>query len=200
MSTTIRGRPRSFDRDAVLDKAIHVFWANGYEATSISNLTAAMGIGAPSLYAAFGDKATLFGEAVEVYGVQYGGFILRALTEEPTATAAIARLLREAADEYTRAERPRGCMVISAGANTTNVDVATLLRELRNNNVRVFADLVQRDVDNGRLPSATDSAILGRYVASVLQGMSQSARDGATRAELEQVVELALRAWPVPVP
>jgi AcrR family transcriptional regulator len=196
MATTTRGRPRSFDRDAALDTAIRLFWTKGYEATSIGDLTAAIGVGAPSLYAAFGDKQALFNEVVEVYGLRYGGFIARGLAEEPTARAAVGRILREAAREYTEPNRPRGCMVISAGVNTASVDVADLLRRIRNGNVDVFAERIAADVTNGLLPPDTDPAALARYVGAVLQGMSQSARDGAGRAQLERVAELAMRAWP----
>src|SRR5262245_16588443 len=97
MATGQRGRPRSFDRDAALDQAMRAFWAHGYEATSIADLTGVMGIGAPSLYAAFGDKRKLFDEVVRAYALAHGDFAMRALAEEPTARAGIERTLHEAA-------------------------------------------------------------------------------------------------------
>ncbi len=105
MATKPRGRPRSFDREAALRKATLTFWEQGYEATSIADLTRVMGIAAPSLYAAFGDKRTLFGEVVETYATHFGGFGDRAMDEEPTARRGVARMLREAAAEYTAAGR-----------------------------------------------------------------------------------------------
>ncbi|MGV9723785.1 TetR/AcrR family transcriptional regulator [Nocardia beijingensis] len=195
MSTTTRGRPRSFDRDAALDKAMRLFWARGYEATSIGDLTAAMGIGAPSLYAAFGDKKTLFAEVVANFGARYGGFAARALAEEKTAEAAVRRILREAATEYTRPDCPHGCLVISAGVNTTSPEIADLLREMRNRNIDTFAARIQADIDAGLLPSHLDARTLARYVGTVMQGMSQAARDGASRDELQRVAEMALRGW-----
>lgn len=196
MSAPTRGRPRSFDRDAALEKALRLFWARGYEATSIGDLTAAMGIGAPSLYAAFGDKATLFSEVVQVFGARYGSFIPHALTEEPTAEAVVRRILREAATEYTRPDCPHGCLVISAGLNTTSTEIADMLRALRNRNVEAFAARIQADIDAGLLPPEADAATLARYVGTVMQGMSQAARDGASATELERVAEMAMHGWP----
>ncbi|WP_327142147.1 TetR/AcrR family transcriptional regulator [Nocardia sp. NBC_01327] len=200
MATPTRGRPRKFDRDAALDKALRLFWQQGYEATSISDLTTALGIGAPSLYAAFGDKQTMFNESIAVYGANYAGFAERALAEEPTARAAVARTLREAAVEYTKPGQPGGCMVISAGLNTTNTEVAAALEHMRTANVHAFAERIRTDIDAGLLPADTDAAVLARYIGTVMQGMSQGARDGASRRELRQVAELALRAWPEDAP
>ncbi len=174
---------------------MRLFWARGYEATSIGDLTEAIGIGAPSLYAAFGDKKTLFREAVASFGARYGGFAARALAEENTAEAAVRRILREAASEYTRPDCPHGCLVISAGVNTTNAEIADLLREMRNRNIDTFAARIQADIDAGLLPRDPDARTLARYVGTVMQGMSQAARDGASRSELERVAELAMRAW-----
>src|ERR1700712_286712 len=112
-----RGRPLSFDRDTALEQAMHVFWERGYEAASITDLTAAMGITPPSLYAAFGDKAKLFLEAIERYALGPGSAGPRALAEEPTARGAIERWLHESADELTRNCHPKGCMVVMAATN-----------------------------------------------------------------------------------
>src|ERR1700712_4580858 len=112
-----RGRPLSFDRDAALETAMNVFWERGYEAASISDLTAAMGITPPSLYSAFGDKERLFLEAIERYALGPGGILPRALAEEPTARGAIQRLLEEAAEELTRPCHPKGCLGVMAATN-----------------------------------------------------------------------------------
>lgn len=162
----------------------------------MSDLTAALGIGAPSLYAAFGSKKELFDEAVEAYSTRYGGWIARALAEEPTAKEAIARILREAADEHTRTDRPPGCMLLCAAENTNNVDVAQQLRQGRTQDIAVYEQRIQADIDGGVLPPHTDAASLARYTGVMLQGISQSARDGASRKELEQVAALTMQGWP----
>lgn len=196
--TKQRGRPRSFDRETALEQAVRSFWEVGYEATSISDLTRAMGISAPSLYAAFGDKRALFGEVVTEYRRLYGGFIPRAVAEEPTARRGVERALREAAVEYTLPGRPRGCLVISAALNISpaSAEVADSLREMRRSNVREIADAIRADIAAGELSADTDADALAGYVGAVIQGMSQQARDGAESAALEAIAELAMRAWP----
>ncbi|MFI0982913.1 TetR/AcrR family transcriptional regulator [Streptomyces sp. NPDC021093] len=194
--TKQRGRPRSFDRQAALEKATLAFWEHGYEPTSVADLTRAMGIGAPSLYAAFGDKKALFAEVVGAYAQTHGAFGTRALEEEPTARAGIARLLHEAATEYTDPAHPRGCMVISAATNCATPEVEESLRERRNANLAAFESHIRADVATGQLPPGTDPEALARFSGAVLQGMSQQARDGASREELEAVAALAAAAWP----
>ncbi|MFD7063841.1 TetR/AcrR family transcriptional regulator, partial [Streptomyces sp. NPDC059906] len=191
-----RGRPRSFDRATALEAALLAFWEHGYEATSVSDLTRVMDIGAPSLYAAFGDKRSLFEEVVQEYGVRYGSFGERALAEEPSARAGIERMLREAAAEYTAPGRPHGCLVIHAAANCSTAEVEESLRERRNANIAAIESRIGADVAEGVLPPDTDAAALARYTGAMIQGMSQQARDGASRAELEALAEIALAVWP----
>ncbi|MEU8889640.1 TetR/AcrR family transcriptional regulator [Streptomyces sp. NPDC048442] len=196
MATKQRGRPRSFDREAALEKATMAFWEHGYEPTSVADLTRAMGIGAPSLYAAFGDKKALFAEVVSAYAQTHGAFAARALEEEPTARAAIARLLHEAATEYTDPAHPRGCMMISAATNCATAEVEESLRERRNASLAAFESRIRADVATGELPPGTDPGALARFSGAVLQGMSQQARDGVGKEELESVAALAMRSWP----
>ncbi|GLW04894.1 TetR family transcriptional regulator [Microtetraspora sp. NBRC 13810] len=196
MESRRRGRPRSFDREAALAQATLLFWERGYEATSVADLTRVMGIGPPSLYAAFGDKRALFEEVVDSYGHAFGAFAARALEQEPTTRAGVARMLREAAEEYTRPGRPRGCLVISAATNCTSEEVEGALRERRNATVRDIQRRIEHDISTGELPEGTDARVLAVYVGAVVQGLSQQARDGATRAELEAVAAAAMSAWP----
>ncbi|WP_431036697.1 TetR/AcrR family transcriptional regulator [Streptomyces sp. P6-2-1] len=191
-----RGRPRAFDRERALGIAVRLFWERGYEATSVADLTAAMGIKPPSLYAAFGGKRALFTEALARYGEGPGAFSGRALAEEPTARAAVARLLREAAVEYAAPGRPAGCMVITAATNCSTSEVVADLRARRLATRSAVEARIAAGVRAGELPAGTDTAALAAYVATVLQGLSQQARDGATAAELGAVAELALAVWP----
>lgn len=194
------GRPRSFDRDEALDRAMAVFWEHGYDATSIALLTTALGIGAPSLYAAFGDKRSLFVEAIDRYLRIDAAFTRRALAEEPRARDAVERLLREAAVAYTRPDRPHGCLVTSAATNCSpqSADIVAHLRDRRAASLRALTEKLAAAVRAGDLPPGTDPRALASFYAAVLKGMSAEARDGATTADLLQIVEAALRAWPRP--
>jgi AcrR family transcriptional regulator len=193
-----RGRPRGFDRDAALDLALRQFWMRGFEATSTAGLTRALGISAPSLYAAFGDKKTLFREVVARYQQTYGAATSAALASQPTAHAAIAGLLRAAARDYADPAHPPGCLVITAATNCTPAaaDIEAELRDVRNANVAAIERLIDADIAVGRLPAGTDATALARFFGATIQGMSQQARDGATRGDLLAIAETALRAWP----
>lgn len=198
-----RGRPPAFDRAAVLEAATRLFWERGYEATSIGDLTRAMGIKPGSLYAAFGDKKTLFKEAVQAYGASpVGAFMAAALDEEPTARGAMARILREAAANYPDPAHPAGCLTISAATNVTEADdeIAVYLRDLRNANLGYFTARFTEAQRTGELSKDAEPAALAAYFAAVIQGMSQRACDGATAAELRTTAALALAAWPESAP
>ncbi|WP_432981254.1 TetR/AcrR family transcriptional regulator [Dactylosporangium sp. CA-233914] len=191
-----RGRPRQFDRDVALHTAVMLFWERGYEATSIDDLSAAMGIGIPSLYAAFGSKRKLFDEVVAEYTRLYRSFMTTAIAEEPTLTDGVRRLLHEAAEACTRPGLPRGCLVISAATNTTSPEVEEGLRKLRTDGVDVLEGLIRQAIDAGELPADTDARALAHYVCATLQGIAQQARDGAERGTLESIAALAMHAWP----
>ncbi|MGV9450473.1 TetR/AcrR family transcriptional regulator [Streptomyces sp. NPDC003635] len=195
-TTARRGRPRSFDRETALEKAIMAFWEHGYEATSVSDLTRIMGIGAPSLYAAFGDKRALFDEAVDAYGKRYAAFGERALAEEPTARSAVERILREAAVRYTTPGRPPGCLYAHAATNCTSPEVGEALRDRRNATIAAVESRIRAGIAAGELPADTDARALARHTGAIVHGMSQQARDGASRAELAALAEIALSIWP----
>ncbi|MFI8852109.1 TetR/AcrR family transcriptional regulator [Streptomyces sp. NPDC053499] len=192
-----RGRPRAFDRDAALERAMHVFWDRGYEATTLTDLTEAMGIRPPSLYAAFGSKEGLFREAVELYGRTDGTVSREALAEAPTAREGVHGALRRNVIGYTDPAKPRGCMIVLAATNCTpeNEGVRTLLAESRRATERRFRERVERGIAEGDVPAGTDSGTLAAFYATVLFGLSVQAKDGVSRDELLGVVEAALAAW-----
>jgi AcrR family transcriptional regulator len=187
--TRPRGRPRSFDRERALDVAMREFWRRGFDAVSIGELTTAMGITPPSLYAAFGDKKTLFREVLDLYQRTYGAFFARALEAEPSVRDGVRRALREAALEYTNPEHPPGCLVIGAAVNCTaeSADIAEALRRQRAANAEALRH---------RIAAEGGPVRLALLVGVVLEGMSQHARDGATTEELLEVAEAAMIAWP----
>ena len=192
------GRPRSFDRDEALEAAVAVFWKHGYDTTSIAMLTEALGIGAPSLYAAFGDKQSLFFEALDRYLTTYAAFTKQALEDEPHARDAVERLLHDAAAAYTRPNRPPGCLLITAATNCSpqSAEIAAHLRELRAAGLRALEKKLKTAVRAGELPPRTDARALARFYSAVLHGMSSQARDGATTSDLRRIADNALHAWP----
>lgn len=198
MTVAKRGRPRGFDREAALAQATRLFWEHGYEGTSIADLTRTLGISPPSLYAAFGDKRTLFTEVVDRYGETFGAFMGRALEEESDARTAFARMLREGAATYTDPHHPAGCLVVTAAVNCSaqNAHVERDLRERRVANIRDFEKRLTAAEKAGALPAGVEPHALAVYFAAVIQGMSQQARDGASTAQLERVAELAMSVWP----
>lgn len=194
---TERGRPRTFDRTAALRRAMEVFWAKGYEGASMSDLTAAMGINSPSLYAAFGSKEALFLEAAEFYTQVEGTDIWSALEKAPTARQAVERFLRQTAKAYSQTDRPQGCL-IALGAlhqDSSRGAICDDLRRRRAENRAALLKRLQRGVAEGELPQGFDSSTAATFFATVQHGMSIQARDGASRAALLATVAGAMAAW-----
>jgi AcrR family transcriptional regulator len=192
-----RGRPRAFDRTAALRRAMEVFWARDYDGASLAELKSAMGINAPSLYAAFGSKADLFREAVELYTASEGVEIWRDLDETPRAKEAVTRFLRLSAETFTKPGKPRGCL-IALGVlhpNEANTAACADLRARRRMNVLTLRRRLERGVDEGDLPAGFDCAGAAAFYAAVQQGMSTHARDGASREELLAIARGAIGAW-----
>jgi AcrR family transcriptional regulator len=193
-----RGRPRQFDRDEALERAMLLFWERGYESTSVSDLTEAMGISTPSLYGAFGDKKQLFLEAVERYQAGTGGFAQAALRDEPTAESAMRRLLLDAVAAMTRRGRPRGCMVALSATNCAedSRDVFEALSEQRKFAERAIKDRIAAGAAAGELAEDTDVDALAGFITALLHGLAIHARDGISRARLQKRVDQAMRMWP----
>lgn len=194
-----RGRPRTFDRAAALRDAMAVFWEHGYEGAAMADLTGAMGINSPSLYAAFGSKEELFREAVALYEETEGAAAMAALSTGPTARAAITGALRANAVAYTEPDNPRGCMIVLAATTYTerSESVRDHLAGLRRGMERLFQDRVERGIAEGDVPAGVDAAGVAAFYNAVMQGMSVQARDGATREALIAVADRADAAWEV---
>ncbi len=191
------GRPRAFDMDQALDRALNVFWRKGYEGASLSDLTKAMGVSRPSLYAAFGDKHALFRRALDRYVEGPGAYVREAL-DQPTARAVGERLLQGAAASLTDPRNPRGCLYVQ-GALACGKEADCIRRELISRRAAGEAEIcrrLKRAKAEGDLPRDSSPADLARFIATVLQGMAVQAAGGATRVELQRVIQTALRAWP----
>ncbi|TPI51452.1 MULTISPECIES: TetR/AcrR family transcriptional regulator [unclassified Mesorhizobium] len=192
-----RGRPRTFDRTAALRRAMEVFWAKGYEGTSISDLTRAMGLNSPSLYAAFGSKEALFLEAAEFYTRAEGTDIWITLDEAPSACEAIEGFLRQTARAYSQTDRPQGCL-ITLGAlhqDSSRGAICDDLRRRRAENHAALQRRLERGVAEGELPGTFDCVAAATFFATVQHGMSIQARDGASHAALMATVAGAMAAW-----
>ena len=192
------GRPRSFDIDRALDRALQVFWRKGYEGTSLSDLTKAVGVNRPSLYAAFGDKEALFRKALNRYLIGPAAYTQEAL-KESTARAVVERLLRGAADLNTAPRNPRGCLMVQ-GALACGEEGDSIRQELvacRAAGEAALRRRLQRANSEGDLPADADPADLARYIATVIYGMAVEAAGGASRDKLQGIVEMALRTLPL---
>lgn len=191
------GRPRAFDIDTALEKALEVFWRKGYDGTSLTDLTEAMGINKPSLYAAFGNKEQLFLKAIELYESRPCSFFLPAL-EKPTAYQVAEHMLYGAAMNMADQAHPQGCVVVQ-GALSCSEAAATVKEALLNRRVegeqKLRARFEQAKLD-GDLPASADAETLARYLGTVLQGMAIQANNGATSEQLRQVAEMTLLAFP----
>ena len=192
-----KGRPRSFDVEKALDRAVEVFRRKGYEGASLNDLTTAMDIERPSLYAAFGDKEALFRKALDRYVGLTMDFVQSALLEK-TAHRFVERLLSGAADMQTDPHQPPGCLTVQ-GALACGKDSEPVRNELvrcRDKTESLIRDRLKRAKREGDLPADSNPADLARYVATVIQGMAVQAAGGASRAELRRVAETALKVWP----
>jgi AcrR family transcriptional regulator len=190
------GRPRAFDPDQALDRALEVFWHKGYEGTAMSDLTKAMRINRPSIYAAFGNKEELFRKVLDRYAEGPASYVQEALAE-PTARRVVERLLLAAAEIPTE-RGPRGCLLVQ-GALACGDASESVRRELisrRAGGEKELRGRLQRAKAEGDLPRNTDPEGLARYVVTIAHGMAVEAAGGASRQQLLQVVETAMKAWP----
>lgn len=191
------GRPRSFDPDKALDKALRVFWRRGYEGASLPELTKAMGINRPSMYAAFGNKEQLFKKVVDRYCEEPTAHLEECLAA-PTIREVAERLIRGTAERLASPKNPRGCLILQ-GALACGKESDAIRRDLTAR--RAERELAIRErfalaAKKGELPKGVDPDDLARYVSTVMQGLAVQATSGASGEELMGIAEVALRNWP----
>lgn len=193
----LKGRPREFDIDDALAAALRVFWSKGFDGASLTDLTEAMGITRPSLYAAFGNKEALFRKALDLYERDKLAYVESALAA-PTARGVAERLLRGALDMTTSSCDPKGCLgVISTVACSDYA--ASIKAEVVARRASSEAALIrrfERARDEGDLPPGIEPTGLARYVSAISQGLAVQAGGGASRADLEHLIETTLQIWP----
>jgi AcrR family transcriptional regulator len=194
-----RGRPKCFNEQQALEKAMLLFWQYGYEATSVNNLTQALGITAPSLYRSFGDKADLFHQCLDYYLQHEACAIDHIFSQAKTAKVAIELYLRENLKSLMQSNKPKGCMLVVATMNcsTENADLQQQLLEKRK---QITAKIYQRLVEGQHLGEISENANLASmtdFYVTLLQGMTIQARDGASLQQLEYVVVNAMKAWDI---
>ncbi|MGI5147241.1 TetR/AcrR family transcriptional regulator [Plantactinospora sp. CA-294935] len=192
------GRPRGFDVDEALERAMLVFWEHGYEGASLTALTGAMGISTTSMYAAFGNKEELFRKALERYTEGPGGYLSRAL-EEPTALCVATAILTGTVRTTTRPAHPPGCLGVQGALVTGDAGqtVRDLLAAWRTNGCASVRQRFQQAVDQGDLSPDADPGLLARYVTTLAFGIAVQAASGIGRDELQATADAALRNWPL---
>jgi len=192
-----RGRPREFDRTEALNKAMNLFWKQGYTATSMSDLYQAMGIKSPSLYAAFGSKEALYDEVLQHYEKCIAPLIWGDLSHETSPKAAVATWLERSAQTLTRSDMPRGCMVaLSAVGSEGNDRLGARVRQMRARGMEMLKARLTQAQTQGELPAGTDIDTLAKLFTSIQQGMSIQARDGASSETLLAIARMAMALWP----
>jgi len=190
-----RGRPREFDVEEALAAALRVFWEKGYDGASMSDLTEAMGITRPSLYAAFGNKEDLFKRALDLYETEKLAYIRSAL-EAPTARGVAQRLLEGTVQNIT-SECP-GCLgvITSVSCRSPDSPIREDIRERTHSVREAIVARMQQAIDEGDFTAPVEAEAMTRYLIAVLQGISVQAGAGACRDELQGVADATLAIWP----
>ncbi|MFC9082805.1 TetR/AcrR family transcriptional regulator [Streptomyces sp. NPDC057062] len=192
------GRPRGFDTDEALERAMLVFWEHGYEGASTANLTNAMGISTTSMYAAFGNKENLFRKTLERYTEGPSAYLAQAM-EEPTALGVATAILAGTVQTTTRPARPHGCLGVQSALTTSDSgqEVRDLLVAWRNDGYSSVRERFQRAIDDGDLPPHADPGLLARYITTFAYGIAVQAASDISRDELQEMADAALRNWPL---
>jgi len=191
------GRPRGFCVEDTLDRAMTVFWRNGYEGASMSDLTAAMGINSPSLYACFGSKEGLFRAVLERYDERRKSF-MESVLAAPTAAKVAETYLYGVADFAidTSGKNPPGCLLLQSGLSCGDSEIPDEMARHRAEKEAALCDRFEQARKDGDLPESASAAALARYLMTVSNGICVQAASGATAEELHDVAAMALTAWP----
>ena len=192
-----RGRPRVFDMDEALEKALTIFWTRGYEGASIAELTETLGINKPSLYAAFGNKEELFYKALLKYASGPVAFVSDVLNE-PTARKVAERFLGTAAEFLTDPQHPKGCLIVQGALSSGESAeiVRNILIKFRKSYESKLEERFTKAIADGDLSGHASPKCLAKYLATLHQGMSVQATSGATKDELLGIADIALKVWP----
>jgi AcrR family transcriptional regulator len=192
------GRPRGFDVDEALERALRVFWEQGYEGASLATLTGAMGISTTSMYSTFGNKEELFRKALDRYSEGPSAYLHRAL-DEPTALGVASAILAGTILTTTRPDNPHGCLGVQGALATSDSgrQVRDLLAAWRDDTCTLVRERFTRAVDDGDLPPEVDPGLLARLVTTVAYGIAVQAASGVDQEELRAIADAILRQWPL---
>jgi AcrR family transcriptional regulator len=190
-------RPRVFDIEKAIESATVLFWKNGYEQTSVADLTKEMGITPPSFYFAFESKDGLFRKAIGHYAATYLSFMQDAF-QESTARGVAEKILYRSADLYTDPSNPRGCLIMNCSlpSSETSVQVREELATQRGARRAKLRKRFREAIASGDLPPETDPEDLARFVMAIGWGLAVEAQSGATKRDLYRIVARAMQAWP----
>lgn len=194
-----RGRPKVFDREAALDKAMTLFWQYGYEATSLSDLVEATGAKAPTLYAEFVNKEGLFRAVLDHYISRFASKNEACLfCEDQTLLEALRHYFTAVATCFTSKDTPAGCFMIntSAALAASSKEIAKTIKSRHAVQEQTLYKFLQLRQARGEIPAEKNVAELAQFLSCILKGMSISAREGASFETLMQITETTLRLWP----
>ncbi|WP_020475616.1 TetR/AcrR family transcriptional regulator [Zavarzinella formosa] len=191
------GRPREFDPDEALDRALEVFWHRGYEGASLPELTKAMGINRPSMYATFGNKEALFRKAMDRYAEGPAAYV-RAALERPVAREAIEQILAGTVALLSDPTHPKGCFAVQGAlaCGEASEGIQKDLADRRMAGLEAVRKRLERAKSEGDLPDDLDPENLARFLMTIMHGLAVQAAGGATRQQMEQVVKLVMMVWP----
>ncbi|MGL5601368.1 MAG: TetR/AcrR family transcriptional regulator [Silvania sp.] len=194
-----RGRPKVFDRDAALDKAMTLFWQHGYEATSLADLVEATGAKAPTLYAEFTNKEGLFRAVLDRYITCFAArHEAQLFCEEKRVEQALEDYFTAVATCFTSKETPAGCFMINTSATlaAASKEIALTVKSRHAMQEETLSQFLFQRQQRGEIPAGCDPKALAQYLSCILQGMSISAREGASLENLQKITRMTLRLWP----